>query len=105
VVGFEHDGANFRLDTDELERFERLDGFTHTSAADGKFFGQLLFGGEAFAGLDLPFFNQVQNVIDNLGGDGLLANQAYILRATEEPGGSVIERIIASMYNRNRKMP
>lgn len=81
VIRLEDDSANLRLYADQLERFKRLDGFTNASAADGEFFGQLLFGGKSLARLDLTFFDEVKDVVDDLGSNGLLADQAVILQS------------------------
>lgn len=80
MIRLEHDGADFGLNADQLKRFERLDGFTNAGPADGELFGQLLFGGKSFAGLDLSFFNEVKNVVDYLGCNGLLTDQTVILQ-------------------------
>jgi hypothetical protein len=37
MVGFENDGADLRLNADQFEGLERLDGFTDAGATDGEF--------------------------------------------------------------------
>ena len=44
----------------------------------------MLFRGKALARLDLSFFDEVKNVVDYLGGDGLLTNQAATLQSNRE---------------------
>jgi hypothetical protein len=63
-----------------LQGFERLDSFTHAGAADGQFFSQVLFGGQAFAGFHVSVLDQIEDVLDDLGRDGLSANQAGTLQ-------------------------
>jgi len=73
---FKDDCADFRPHTNKLERLKRLDRFSDASPADLKLFRQLFFRRQAFARLDLPFSNEIENVINDLGGDGLSSNQA-----------------------------
>ena len=80
MIRLKDDGADFWFHAYQLQGFERLHGFADASAAYRELFGQLLFRGKTFPGFDLSLFNEVQNVVDDLGCDGLLTDQAGILQ-------------------------
>jgi hypothetical protein len=55
-------GAGF----DDAQEAERLGGLANADAADAEPRGHLLFGGQAIAGLELPFADQLLDTCGNL---------------------------------------
>src|ERR1700733_1546194 len=76
-----------------MERFQRLDRFPYAGPADAKFFRQLFLGRQALARLHLFFFDEFKNIVDDLGGNRLSADQANTSRA-DSPKARPPEHII-----------
>ena len=93
-----HHRADLWPDTNELKRLQRLNGFANACPADRELFRQLLFSGKPLARFDLAPLNEAEYVSDNLGGDGLSAYQARILRG-QVPGRKQAACLRESYHN------